>query len=311
MDRIFVALDLEFTGLDAERDEIIEIGMVQFQGSEVLDTFSSLVRPRRALPLKIQQLSGISQEELDKAPTLRALMGQVLGFVKNYPIVGHSVDIDLRFLSRNGMPLGNLPIDTFELASILMPDAKRFSLANLCELLSIGEPQEHRALADAILAKDLFLALIERASKLEPDTLDEIVRLSASSDWSLRQLFRDIAQEQHTLATPMFGTRPARASRPIQPADPDEFEPLEPSKEIVPINVEQIAELIGPDGLFSRAFPGYEHRPQQVRNARSGRPEAFNDCQAIFIVEAGTGTGKSLAYLLRLVLFRSARMADG
>jgi ATP-dependent DNA helicase DinG len=78
MDKTYVALDLEFTGLDPQRDEIIEIGMVRFRGDEVLETFSSLVNPGRPIPYKIQLLSGISPDEVRAAPSLQSLRGTIL-----------------------------------------------------------------------------------------------------------------------------------------------------------------------------------------------------------------------------------------
>ncbi|MBC7240393.1 MAG: 3'-5' exonuclease, partial [Chloroflexi bacterium] len=108
MPRTYVAIDLEFTGLDRQRDEIIEIGLVRFRGAEVLETFTSLVRAHRALPYKIEQLSGITQDEVDRAPTLESLKGQILSFVRNYPLVGHNIEIDLYFLRKQGCPLQNM-----------------------------------------------------------------------------------------------------------------------------------------------------------------------------------------------------------
>jgi DNA polymerase-3 subunit epsilon/ATP-dependent DNA helicase DinG len=73
MPRIYVALDLETTGLQADRDAIVEIGAVKFRGDDVLDTWSSLVNPNRALPRKIERLTGIASRDLERAPSLFAV----------------------------------------------------------------------------------------------------------------------------------------------------------------------------------------------------------------------------------------------
>lgn len=303
MNSIYVALDLELTGLDPLRDEITEIGMVRFRGSEVLETYSSLVNTSRPIPLKIQQLSGITPEEVRDAPSLRSLSGAILSFVKSYPIVGHSIDIDLRFLTRQGLALNNLLIDTFELASILVPEVQRYSLASLAQYLGIPLDEHHRALADAMAAKDLFLALLERANRWDSSTLDEIAQLAEHSDWPLRRLFRDLAAERRRDATqPLWRpTQGEPAEAPSEGRREDRFVPLEPTETITPVDTAALAAAISPGGAFASALPGYEHRPQQVAMLEAVA-EAFNTPSHL-MVEAGTGTGKSLAYLLPAMQF--------
>jgi len=205
MNRVYVALDLEFTGLDPQRDEIIEIGLVRFNGDDGQETFSSLIRARRPVPFKIQQLIGVSQDKISQAPTLQSLTGKILSFVKSYPIVGHTVEMDMQFMNRQELLLQNLAIDTFELASILVPEVQRYSLASLASFLGISVSQSHRALPDALATKDLFLALVARAYEWDLDTLDEIVQLSANANWPLRQVFRDVLTERRNQGLRLLG----------------------------------------------------------------------------------------------------------
>jgi len=298
MPRIYVSLDLEFTGLDPERDEIIEIGMVRFKGNEVLETYSSLVKANKPIPYKIQQLSGISQAEVDRAPLLSALRGKILAFVKNHPVVGHSVDMDLRFLHRQGMLPNNIGIDTFELATILVPGLKRYSLSNLTKQLKIEVAESHRALPDAMASKDLFLALVARAERWDLSLLEELARLAEQSDWPLLRVFRDIIIEQREKqhAAILSGEQREPARLRLMPRETMDIPPLEPTETITPVDADELAAMISPGGPFERLFPGYEHRPQQVEMLR-GVCEAMN-LPTHLLVEAGTGIGKSLAYIL-------------
>jgi predicted DnaQ family exonuclease/DinG family helicase len=306
MPRTWVALDLEFTGLDPQRDEIIEIGMVRFSGDEVLETFSSLVSTRRPIPLKVQQLSGITPADLAGAPSLDSLKGRILSFVKAYPLVGHTIEMDLRFLNRQGLPLQNLAVDSFELASILVPEANRYGLADLAALLGIAVDQSHRALADATTTKDLFLVLQERMRAWDPALLAEITDLSSSSDWPPLRVFRDVLEEVQAATQP--GLLSGRAAAPAvslmaapAPRDEDEGERLEPTENIELLDEDALADMISPGGLVANAFEGYEHRAEQVEMLRAVT-QAFNTPNHL-LVEAGTGTGKSLAYLLPAVHF--------
>ncbi|MDE3089043.1 MAG: 3'-5' exonuclease, partial [Chloroflexota bacterium] len=98
MPRTYVALDLETTGLQSERDAIVEIGAVKFRGDDVLDTWSSLVNPQRPLPHKIERLTGISQSQVDRAPSLHSILPALMRFVGESPLVGHNIKFDLSFL---------------------------------------------------------------------------------------------------------------------------------------------------------------------------------------------------------------------
>ena len=167
MNRTYVALDLETTGLDSKSDAILEVGAVRFRTSfedgtiqaRVLDTWSSLVNPGRPIPIQIQQLTGITHEKVVQAPRFSQIINAVGRFVGQHPVVGHNVSFDLGFLQNHDLPLSNLAIDTFELAGILLPHAARYSLARLGEMLGLPNLRSHRALDDAQATKDLYVAL--------------------------------------------------------------------------------------------------------------------------------------------------------
>jgi DNA polymerase-3 subunit epsilon/ATP-dependent DNA helicase DinG len=306
MNRIYVALDLETTGLRPERDVIIEIGAVKFRENEVLETWSSLVNPQRPIPHKITQLTGITQAEADQAPTLSSVISSLRSFVRDCPIVGHSVPFDLRFLKHHNLFLDNPAIDTFELASILLPHAARYSLGTLADALGITFPTRHRALDDALATKDLFLGLLQQASQLDLSVIREINRLAAKSNWSLRPIFQDLERDKVRFAfTGSIGQQlmakgalDGEGSMGLLFTQEERAKPLQPKKreERQLLDVASLAAMLEEGGDFSQKFPGYEYRPQQVEMLRAVA-EAFNGCQHL-LVEAGTGTGKSIAYLL-------------
>ena len=81
MSRIYIALDLEFTGLNPEHDAILEVGAVKFRGDEVLDTWSCLTNPGRALSGKVERLTGIKRSDIESAPTFHSLIPSLGRFV--------------------------------------------------------------------------------------------------------------------------------------------------------------------------------------------------------------------------------------
>jgi DNA polymerase-3 subunit epsilon/ATP-dependent DNA helicase DinG len=128
---LLVALDIETTGLDPDRDAIIEIGAVKFDLHGAVEplTWHSLVNPGRPLTAFIVDLTGIRQEDVDRAPALSSVLGGLLDFVGDYPVVGHNVAFDLSFFQRRGYLRENQPLDTVELASVLFPGAGRYTSA--------------------------------------------------------------------------------------------------------------------------------------------------------------------------------------
>ncbi|MBU0491721.1 MAG: hypothetical protein KKA73_04270 [Chloroflexi bacterium] len=308
MSRIYVALDLETTGLNPERDGIIEIGAVRFrEDGQELEVWSTLVNPGGRIPHKIELLTGISQAELEAAPPLSAVSGRVGRFVGDVPVVGHNVSFDLGFLSAHGVPLANPSLDTFELASTLLPAMPSYNLGNLAAALDVDASIQHRALADARMTKDLLLALIARLDEMDLGILQEINRLAAQNPaartWGPLALFRHVERRRVRTAFESPIAAQLRAQG-IGSADSVGFflvgqergESLEPAETRTPLDVSALEALIAPDGPFARGFPGFEHRAEQV-DMLQAVAQAFND-DAFLLVEAGTGTGKSLAYLL-------------
>ena len=309
VDQTFVALDLEMTGLDPEADAIIEVAAVKFCGGEVIGSWSTLVNPRRTLPHKIARLTGIQQADLAKAPTLPEIAWQLVNFVRDSPLVGHSVAHDVECLRRQGVALANPLIDTFELNNVLLPHLSGRGLEALAQELGFGGERHHRASDDAEMSRRLFCYLLERALELDLSVLQEINRVAATSDWPLSDLFLAVEREKTRTAFTGTSIRQAWAAKGgLEEASLDlvllsrepveELEPVQPKREV---SGEELAQLLGPNGPFASSFSGYEHRPQQLEVLRAVA-EALNTGQTL-LVEAGTGTGKSLAYLLPAARF--------
>jgi ATP-dependent DNA helicase DinG len=270
MTRVYVALDLEMTGLNFERDAILEVGAVKFRDDQVLATWSSLVNPNRPLSHKIERLTGITQAEVERAPALHSVLPLLARFIGEHPIVGHGISSDLAFLQRAGYTVPTPALDTFELACILMPYASRFSLARLANELKIDFTTHHRALDDAQLARRLFSALFERAQRLDRKIVQEIAHLTEKSDWPLKYAFQDILRDRARTA---FAPGTIGAQLAAKGAVGDETlgllfsrdraeRPLKPKITQEPLDRAALAHLLKPEGPFAAQFAGYEYRPQ-------------------------------------------------
>ena len=186
-EKIFVALDLETTGLDVQSEEIIEIGIVKFQGTDPRDYYSSFVRPHRSIPWIVQQMTGIDDDLVKSAPLFPTLASKIISFIAHHPIIGHNIGFDLSFLEKNGLLFDNSTVDTFEMAQIALPTAFDYSLSGLMQQEQLPVATSHRALDDAISAASLFVHLRKRISKLSFGAQSALQDIFSRTVWDLGQ----------------------------------------------------------------------------------------------------------------------------
>jgi predicted DnaQ family exonuclease/DinG family helicase len=296
--RTYVALDLETTGLRPESDTIIEVGAVKFQNGRQLDVFQSLVNPYRPIPFRVQSLCSITQKEVDAAPPFSALTDELATFLDDYPIIGHNIGFDLSFLAQAGINLPNAAYDTYEMTKVLLPGIPDRSLSAVAAHLGVPHPSAHRALADAEVAKETFTTLLDRLYQLEPSIINELARLTAKTNWWLGDFINKVAAEKgaNSLLDRSGFENACFGSLVRQKA-----QPLTPDPESAPLDIEYLTEFFDTDSPLAQTFPNYEKRPQQV-DMMQAVANALNDSQHL-IVEAGTGVGKSIAYLLPAALY--------
>lgn len=299
-ERVYVALDLETTGLDAGRDAIIEIGAIKFSGDRIIERFATLVNPQRAIPPRITQITGIRDADVAGAPTLDRVLPEVLAFVGSEvgAVIAHNTDFDLGFLRAAGINFRRPAYDTVELAMILLPGAASYNLGELCLRFGIPLVDAHRAPDDAEATGHLFRVLHERMLALPPAIVRLIADSAAESAWPLTGFFADGAAL-------LAGTTAEAAAPAFQPAALAPHEPATAAGDytaVAPAIVEEIFAEGGP--LHALLGPTFERRSGQVAMAQQVT-QALNEGDHL-LVEAGTGTGKSLAYLLPAALWAMA-----
>lgn len=307
----FVALDLELTPFSGDQHRIIEVAAVRFLGGNVADSFSTLVDPCCGLNHRVEMLTGIHQREVDAAPCLEDVLPRLIAFVGGDPLVGQSIDLDLQWLAASGVHLANKVYDTFELASLLLPGLPAYDLGTIARSLGVELEQEHRALGDALVAGRVFLTLADRAAQLSLEVLMRINTLTAQlPDWPFTELFREAQrlrlrehyQERRTQHPALSTQHSALDGEPLlfsaaTPSRPS----LRPSPEPVPVDGEELRSLLRPGGAVASALPGFEAREEQL-TMMEAVSQALNRSEHL-LVEAGTGTGKSLAYLLPAIYY--------
>ncbi|MFZ5824441.1 MAG: helicase C-terminal domain-containing protein [Bacillota bacterium] len=293
----FVAIDVETTGLDPERDQLIEVAAVRYEGGRETAVLSQLIDPGVPIPQRIQNLTGIHSGMVAGKPPIGQVVPALKELIGDLPLVAHNAPFDLGFLqvafARQGVSLPNHAYDTAELARVVLPRAKNHRLNTLAALLEARLEQHHRAEDDARACGQVFCSLLRQLRQMDVGLLRFITAVGEPANWSLAPLFRaeldlrEAAGEQPSSI--MQWIKPYQGQLHKQEDDDEEAEPG-------PIDSWVIEEVLGPGGVVNDAFPSYEHRPQQLEMAE-GVTGAFNS-GAHLLMEAGTGTGKSLAYLV-------------
>lgn len=296
-----IALDIETTGLDPRRDAIIEIGAVYFDGKEITKKWQSLVNPHRPVPAMITQLTGITSQMVASAPLLKDVIQEFADFIGDFPLIGHNVSFDLSFLKLHTSLIENPINDTFEIASVLLPTASRYSLSALVDRLDLENLNPHRALEDAEATMDVFNKLVELSGEIPLQILAEIVNASGNITWDGRWFFEQELK--------------ARAKSPIPPRHvsqenygvlydlPSDLlaQPLKPNAEIQALDIEETTALLTPGGPFSDYLEQFESRNEQLEMLQAVA-SALSESRHL-MVEAGTGIGKSFAYLVPAALW--------
>ncbi|GIW12867.1 MAG: DNA polymerase III subunit epsilon [Tepidiforma sp.] len=282
----YVALDLETTGLNPEIDRIIEVGAVRFTADGEQAEFSSLVNPDRQLSPFIERLTGISTRDVSTAPPLDHIAEDLRSFLGDAVVVGHNVEFDLQFLRAAGFTDRLEAIDTATLARLLLTDLEGYGLAEVAAALGIVGESHHRALSDARLAARVFRELMRRADELEPSLRTSLASL--------------VAADSPALARALAGGTPPAAVRPSALPVPPPFTappPLSPRANPAPVTRQEVERVFA---ALARVVPGFEQRQEQRAMAEAVRRTIGHGGH--LLVEAGTGVGKSLAYLVPAAL---------
>ena len=297
-----VALDIETTGLSPEGDAITEIGAVRFNERRIEGEWHSLINPGRRIPPQITQLTGITDAMVRNAPMIGDVLEDLESFAGDAPILGHNVGFDLAFLNRQGIFRYNDPLDTYDMAAVLMPTAGRYRLGSLAQSLGILLPATHRALDDARVTHAVYQSLYQEALNLPLEILAEIVRLGDNvPNWYGYGLFFEVLRTRSKESISGRKTRQSHLGALFKEKPPRDAQPLMPVPNPVPLDPEELASILEHGGAFSKYFDHYEYRPEQVEMLRS-ITDAISSGKHL-LVEAGTGVGKSFAYLIPAALW--------
>lgn len=166
-DGTFVVFDLETTGLDATKEEIIEIGACKVVNGRIDETFSTFVKPSKHIPKEITDLTSIDDGMVKDAPTINYVMPDFYKFCDGATLVCQNVAFDTSFIHNISKKLSyqfNHPtMDTMVMAREKLPGLKNYKLGTIVEKLNISLENAHRAIDDATATAKAFIKLMKIA----------------------------------------------------------------------------------------------------------------------------------------------------
>lgn len=258
----FCSLDLEGTGLDPTKDAITEVGAVLFevdpQGKVKFgEEFSQLVKPNIPIPQFIQELTGINEETVAKAPAWEEVMPKLKEFVGDRIIVGQNIKFDLDFLSAHGLNFSQGFIDTKELAYLFAPRARFFNLEYL--LRYFGKPLQthHRALDDSKSAAVLLEQILLAFNRLPVKVQKQISQLLQGSNLLYKDLF--FVRHQQKKETETQEGHRQTSSQPSAGGQGSLFSAVKPAE------TANFAKLFKKDGTFLALFTAEGLSGENVR----------------------------------------------
>ncbi|MFN8590020.1 MAG: helicase C-terminal domain-containing protein [Thermomicrobiales bacterium] len=277
----YVALSVTPTGPDPRRDRIRELS-------------ATIVEPDGSRS-RVHHVVGTDRAWVDTARSLKELW-------RDRRVVMHDPGRVTMVMAAEGVRLPEPPIDTAELAAILVPGLAATDLPSLAAFLGVASRPDDLDHNDADLLADVMERLLARIAEYDDVTLDRLSLHIEDGGWPFADLFRP---------TPRKGRGKGKAARRLPPPEvsflrerPRE-DPLEPTGSLEPIGKDEVTAIIGPEGALSQVIAGFERRSQQEAMA-AAVTEAINTSGQL-LVEAGTGTGKSLAYLVPAALAAAER----
>lgn len=164
----FVCIDCETTGLDPEKDQVIEVAAVVFTFDQKKGSFDSLINPRCPIPPSSIEIHHITDEMVEGKPYIEQVLPDVLKLIGSYPIVGHGVQFDIDLIRHAAKRAGiacqiekNPVLDTLRLAR-LYGDSPLNGLDQLRRHFNIAAEGAHRALSDVVVNIEVFKHLVAK-----------------------------------------------------------------------------------------------------------------------------------------------------
>lgn len=283
----YAIVDLEATGAHTTA-AIIQVGIVIIENDNMIHTYQTDVNPHERLSDHIIHLTGITDEQLKKAPDFSQVAPVIFDLIKDCVFVAHNVKFDANLLAEQlfmeGYELRTPRVDTVELAQVFYPTFEKYSLGHLANALELDLKEAHTAIADAYATAQLFLKLKEKMKHLPKEVLEKLLPLTDSLIFETGMVIEESFQQASPLSREKFHDVGGLVLRKVDSINPER----------------QLSE----DFEVNLALLGLEVREKQKEFAQLVVREFHTSFMSF--IEAQPGIGKTYGYLLSLLQLKIA-----
>jgi ATP-dependent DNA helicase DinG len=296
----FAVIDFETTG-SSSTDTIIQVGLVIIDELEITNRYSSFVNPCMPIPEIITSLTGITIDMVKDAPLLEDVMHDLVPLLTETVLVGHHIPFDLSFLQKSLDETGYSPfpgkvLDTMDMLRMLFPSMGSFQLSMVSAAFNIPHERPHQADSDAEATALIWLHCLERLLSLPLITVQRLSYLHEPTGSDLSWFMQEIRSYKEMNAGSEDVTGQIFRQFSLKVTDWSEEEQSREKLDLDPLSADFDTFYEGFKEKLRASFDHFEER--EAQDSMSMAVEDAFDSSTHLMVEAGTGTGKSLGYLI-------------
>ncbi len=171
--KLYAIIDIETTGMYANREKITEIAILLHDGEQVIETYETLLNPERSISYQITSITGIDDKMVAGAPKFYEVAKKIVEITEGAIFVAHNVTFDYSFIQeefkRLGFTFTRRKLCTVKLSRKTFPGLKSYALGNLIKHFGIKVTDRHRAMADASATTIIFKKIIDAHNAQDGD----------------------------------------------------------------------------------------------------------------------------------------------
>jgi len=306
----FAVLDFETTGTQSV-GEIIQVGLAIIEEDlSISKVYGSYVKPGAPIPPFITGLTGITDSDVQDAPELEEMMMELVPLLDDVVLVGHNVSFDFHFLQSALDRCGYLPfqgriLDTIDFLKICFPSLTTYQLGAVSAHFEIRHDRPHQADSDALATALVLLKCLEELYSLPLLTVQRLAELFTEGDGDLGWYFDGLLHEREMETFQPEGELTFYRQLALKVGDWSDLTPPRDETAENPLDRLSFTEYMADVTLrLKETLPNYESR--EAQDIMFGEVMTALEEEKHLLIEAGTGTGKSLGYLLPAI-YQSVR----